>query len=294
MPAIASSHNVTLLSDDPNDLTLFNQTGSNDLASDTYRLLFAQLSDINFELEIATSARIAALLKQDKTMCALNRIKTAQRSLVNLYSYPIHLYPSHRLYYYQNNTPILPTMKTNQGALKDLSVLFARYPKAIVAVEQGRSYDKVIDEQLSLLSVENVVRRSGGDAYRALIDMFSRQRVDFILTYPTVFKHYFNELDDTVSAIAIAKHPEFVAGHIACTDTRESRAIINKINQAMISIYRKQEYLDIYFNHLPKSDHDLVTRRISDLFVRIKSNWGQPILFFQVSRENTKWLIWSL
>lgn len=261
---------ITLLSDDPKDLELFYKDGQHDIASDSYRLLFENLENVKFELKIAPTARIDALLKQDKTICAVNRIKTEERELYNLYSYPVHLYPSHRLYFFKDKTPVLENMTTENGELVNLMTLFSRYSDASVAIETGRSYGKHIDKQLKLLKTENLLRRAGSDAYEAMIKLFKRHRVDFLISYPTIFKQYYQEDDINIASVAIENHPSFIAGHIACSSTPRSAKIIEKINHTLLKLYPSQDYVSLHLHHLPNSEHDLVTRRISDLFLKYK------------------------
>ncbi|RXE91467.1 hypothetical protein D9981_22440 [Pseudoalteromonas phenolica O-BC30] len=178
---------ITLLSDDPKDLELFFKDGRYDIASDSYRLLLQNLVDVEFELKIAPTARIDSLLRQNKTICAVNRIKTEERLLYNLYSYPVHLYPSHRLYYFKDRTPLLDSMITQTGELINLNKLFGHYTSANIAIETGRSYGKNLDQQLTKLNQENILFRAGSDAYEAMIKLFQRHRVDFFNFIPHHF-----------------------------------------------------------------------------------------------------------
>lgn len=266
----AKADTVTLLSDDANDLELFYKDGRNDIASDSYRLLFENLKDVKFELKIAPTARIDALLKQNKTICAVNRIKTEERELYNLYSYPVHLYPSHRLYYFKDRTPLQENMLTESGELVSLNKLFSHYTRASLAIETGRSYGKGLDKQIQLLKNENILARAGSDAYDAMIKLFARHRVDFLISYPTVFKQYYAEDNANIASVAINNHPMFIAGHIACSSTPRSAKIIAKINQTLLKLYPSQDYVTMHLHHVPNSEQSLLTRRIGDLYLKYK------------------------
>lgn len=267
---ISQAQTVTLLSDDPKDLELFYTTGNHDIASDSYRLLLKNLPDINFELEIAPTARIDALLKEDRTMCAVNRIKTPKRELSNIYSYPVHLYPSHRLYYFKNNTPLTDDLLTEEHDLISIQKLITKYPSATIGIESGRSYGKALDKQLSKIKEKNILRRADSDAYQSMIALFQRQRVDLLITYPTVFKEYATGQNDNIGSVSIAKHPLFIAGHIACSNTAYSQKIIKQINRALLDLYPSDEYLSMHLHHVPNTEQSLLTRRISDLFLKYK------------------------
>lgn len=267
---ISQAQTVTLLSDDPKDLELFYTTGNHDIASDSYRLLLKNLPDIKVELEIAPTARIDALLKEDRTMCAVNRIKTPKRELSNIYSYPVHLYPSHRLYYFKNNTPLTDDLLTEEHDLISIQKLITKYPSATIGIESGRSYGKALDKQLSKIKEKNILRRADSDAYQSMIALFQRQRVDLLITYPTVFKEYATGQNDNIGSVSIAKHPLFIAGHIACSNTAYSQKIIKQINRALLDLYPSDEYLSMHLHHVPNTEQSLLTRRISDLFLKYK------------------------
>lgn len=267
---ISQAQTVTLLSDDPKDLELFYTTGNHDIASDSYRLLLKNLPDIKVELEIAPTARIDALLKEDRTMCAVNRIKTPERDLYNIYSYPVHLYPSHRLYYFKNKTPLTDDLLTEEHDLISIQKLITKYPSATIGIESGRSYGKALDKQLSKIKEKNILRRAGSDAYQSMIALFQRQRVDLLITYPTVFKEYTTGQNDNIGSVSIAKHPLFIAGHIACSNTAYSQEIIKQINRALLDLYPSDEYLSMHLHHVPNTEQSLLTRRISDLFLKYK------------------------
>lgn len=261
---------VALLSDDANDLELFYKDGRNDIASDSYRLLFENLKDVKFELKIAPTARIDALLKQDKTICAVNRIKTEERLLYNLYSYPVHLYPSHRLYYFKDRTPLLDNMLTENDELININTLFNHYSMASLAIETGRSYGKELDKQIQKLKNDNILARAGSDAYDAMIKLFARHRVDFLISYPTIFKQYYAEDDTHIASVTVNNHPKFIAGHIACSSTPRSKKIIAKINKTLLRLYPTEPYLSMHLHHVPNTEQSLLTRRISDLFLKYK------------------------
>ena len=261
---------VTLLSDDIKDIDILQKVGINDIASDTNRLLFNNINDIEFELEVAPAARIDALLKEDRTLCAINRIRTEERLRYHLYSYPVHLYPSHRLYYFKNKTPISNALLTKQNELISINALMEHYPLSIIGIESGRSYGKLLDAQFAQLKEKNLLMRAGSDAYKAMINLFERQRVDFLVTYPTNFKDYAEKENDNISSISIANHPVFIAGHIACSNTSTSRKVIKRINQILLKLYPTENFLSMHLNHVPQADQNLVRRRISDLFLKYK------------------------
>ncbi|CCQ11207.1 hypothetical protein PALB_20810 [Pseudoalteromonas luteoviolacea B = ATCC 29581] len=272
---LLSSHlalsKVIILSDDPADEFLLHKRGSLDIASDSYRLLFKHLPEFSMEIQIAPIARVNSILSSEETVCAINRIKTPERSLTHLYSHPVHLYPSHRLYFFKNETALPKKIINEDGELISLSALMYEFPNAVLAKEASRSYGPLLDEQLALIDKSRLLNREGGDAYHAMVAMFERKRANFLIIYPTTFKQHGSIAErEDIGSIAIANHPSFIAGHIACTKTAESLHIIQKINHTLLSLYPSSEYLQLHLKHIPKSEHELLRRRIADLFLQYK------------------------
>lgn len=259
---------LVILSDDPIDTTITTQVGHKDIASDSYKLLFDHLKDLDIHIEIAPLGRINALLNSQETICAINRIKTKERALYNLYSFPIHLYPSHRLYYFKNQISLPAKLLNHHGELTSLNDLLRHFQHETIAHETNKSYGPLLDQQFALIKEEQMIRRAGGDAYKAMVAMFERHRVDFLVSYPAVFKTYSKpSTSNEVSSIAIANQPSFIAGHVACSQNKESELIIKQINQALLKLYPTPEYLALHLVHVPESEHELLRRRIADLYL---------------------------
>ena len=87
-----------------------------------------------------------------------------------------------------------------------------------------------------------------------MIALFQRQRVDLLITYPTVFKEYATGQNDNIGAVSIAKHPLFIAGHIACSNTAYSQEIIKQINRALLDLYPSDEYLSMHLHHVQNTE----------------------------------------
>ncbi|WMN58464.1 hypothetical protein NI389_09290 [Pseudoalteromonas xiamenensis] len=264
---------ILILSDDPADEFLFVQEGPKDIASDSYRLLFDHLKQLDFDLQIAPIARVNAILSGTEPVCAINRIKTTERALYHLYSYPIHLYPSHRLYYFKNRTVLPESLFNHRDELINLPRLMNHFPHARIAKEASKSYGPILDAQFQLLSDEQLITRAGGDAYAAMVAMFEKHRVDFLVSYPTVFKQYAHApKNEDIRSVSIANHPSFIAGHIACSQTPQSEEIIKLINETLLQLYPSHEFLNLHLNHVPPSEHEILRRRISDLYLNRQNN----------------------
>lgn len=270
---VCTQAKLVILSDDPIDTTITTQVGHKDIASDSYKLLFESLKELDIHIEIAPLGRINTLLNSQEPICAINRIKTKERELYNLYSLPVHLYPSHRLYYFKNQVSLPPNLLNHHNELTSLNDLLRHFQHKTIAHETNKSYGPLLDQHFALVNEEQIIRRAGGDAYKAMVAMFERHRVDFLVSYPAVFKAYsVPSTANDVASIAIANQPSFIAGHIACSQNTESELIIKRINQVLLKLYPTAEYLALHLVHVPESEHELLTRRIADLYLHNQIN----------------------
>ncbi|MCG7533763.1 hypothetical protein [Pseudoalteromonas sp. OOF1S-7] len=250
---------LQLLSDDPLDIRMVFSAQALDISTDSNNLVFTYISQTNpaFSrppLLLAPGTRIDQLLQSNMPYCALNRIKTRQRSRLYLFSLPVHLYPSHRLYFLPLNIELSPFLNA-QGQLTDLNALLKAHPRTTLLTEAQRSYGDYLDTQLANIDEAQLIRRPGGDSYQATITMFERGRVSFILTYPTTIQRYANTLTlEQVHSLEIAHNPSFVLGHIACSDTPETRQFLKVVNAALRHLYHTEPFYDLHLRYLPESE----------------------------------------
>ncbi|MFC3034293.1 hypothetical protein ACFOEE_17445 [Pseudoalteromonas fenneropenaei] len=257
---------LLMLSDDPKDKNLFSQQSSQDLASDSYQLLFAELPHYPVDIQIAPITRINTILNGNTPVCALSRIKTKLRQMYHLYSLPVHLFPSHRLYYYPVQQQIDPDLLNLHGELRGLTQLMSRYPKAVLAIETSKSYGPSLDAQIEQIPADQLLTRAGSDAYAAMIAMFEKKRSNFLIAYPSVFKQYAEANTLTqITSLSIAENPAYIPGHIACSKSPQTEAFLVAVNKALLKLYRSPEFLDMHLHYVPPSDKDMLMRRIGDL-----------------------------
>ncbi|MEJ6475021.1 hypothetical protein [Pseudoalteromonas piscicida] len=262
---------ILLVSNEPADAERLFTKQANSLESDTNNLLLNQFGRDYFDFKIVTPAKLNQLLASEKPVCAVSRLKTPSRQQAFLFTIPIHLYPSHRLYYYKQRTPIDASLINKMGKLKSLSSLMAYYPNATIIKEIGKSYGNTIDSALALLEPQNVATRPYKTSEDTIIKQFSAGKVDFILAYPAIFQNSFpQEKAHLIGSLPLANNLPHLEGHIACSHTKETKVFIEQANQLIRSLYSSSSYLTTHLKYLPKQDHDLITRRLAMLSAKYK------------------------
>ncbi|MCO7187014.1 MULTISPECIES: hypothetical protein [unclassified Pseudoalteromonas] len=250
---------LQLLSDDPLDIKMMFSDQALDISTDSNNLVFDYIAQktpgfIRPPLLLAPGTRIDQLLQSTLPFCALNRIKTQRRAKQYLFSLPVHLYPSHRLYFLPLNIELSPFLNA-QGQLTDLNALLKAHPRTTLLTEAQRSYGDYLDVQLSRISKTQLIRRPGGDSYKATVTMFERGRASFILTYPTTIQRYASQLTlNQLHSLEVANNPPFVLGHIACSDTPESRQFLKTVNEALSHLYQQEDFLALHLRYLPNAE----------------------------------------
>lgn len=257
---------ILLISNEPADEQRLFSKQAHSLESDTNNLLLNQFGRDYFDFNIVTPTKLNQLLASEEPVCAVSRLKTPSRQQAFLFTIPIHLYPSHRLYYFKQHTPMDASLVNATGKLKSLASLMAYYPQATIIKEVGKSYGNTIDSALALLEPKNVAIRPYKTSAQTIMEQFSAGKVDFILAYPAIFQQSFpKDKAHLVGSLPIANNLPHLEGHIACSHTQETQAFIEKANQMIRALYSTSTYLTTHLKYLPKQDHALITRRLAML-----------------------------
>lgn len=138
------------------------------ISTDTSRMLIRKLTDFKHTFQIAAPPRQNQLFKQPGTVCNPERIQTPKRINETLFSLPVNLYPSLKLYYPAEHHPLPNELLNQQGQLISLHRLFEYYPNRLLTIVNARSYGSFLDNEINQLKKVNVMKRSGHDQYVAI------------------------------------------------------------------------------------------------------------------------------
>jgi len=219
----------------------------------TEDLILSKLTQYQITLQRVSMKRIDAQLKNKDNVCAASRIKTKQRLKYSLYSKPQNIYLSHKIYRLANKSPLSPAIFDTLGNLKSLYHLFGQYPDSILAIADGVSYGKILDNQISHLNKDNLYNRGGSHRVVAINEMLFKDRVDFIIYYPTEIKLLLSE-PDILESYHIAGTEPYILGHFTCSNSEFGKQVISDINNILSDAYTTEDFYNAHSRWLLPSD----------------------------------------
>lgn len=226
--------------------------------ADTSRLLINSLPQYQFTTEYVESQRIARLLKKLPNSCAPNRIKTPERVKDNIYSLPLNIYLSLKLYYKKHGKGnILPASAVNDDQqIESLAALFTGKSNYTLGVNEGRSFGVFLDKQIASLDKHNLVIRHGTESTTSLVKMLLKDRIDYTIEYPVNVHKVLVETNSDVEleSIAVAGSPSYIVGYVACNKGKEGEEIIREINTALQALYHSVEFYQAHTRYIDKLD----------------------------------------
>lgn len=249
---------ITWLTDDNRDLGDLLLDKSVSISTDSANLVLTALPQYKFDLQYASLARINNQLQNMHNACVGSRIKTEQRAKENIFSLPLNIHPSHRLYYLKDNVSIPAELLNAEGQLTSLQSLFEKLPSRVLGKAKGISFGKYLDQELEKVPFRNIAIRSGDDRYNAISRLFFNHRVDFILDFPTQVEDKIKQYrqSENIVALEIANNDNYVVAHIACHNGEVGKKFIEDANKVLKSLYENNRLYQAHIKHLPPSIHD--------------------------------------
>jgi uncharacterized protein (TIGR02285 family) len=237
-----------------------------DIADETNSMLFAALKDHSIEFVPSSYKRALRIMsEQPSPSCLINKIKTPDREASFLFSLPVNLYLSRRLYIQRHLAPLNPALLDQQGNIKSLPLLFDIYKNKLIVVASAFSYGPFLDAQLAKVKSTNKVERDGINHYETVYRMFNSKRVDFLLAYPTEIYRQVQIDEADYKSYSMANSPEYISGHVMCNDTKHSRIFIDKVNDIMAMLYKKDKFIEAHLKYLPEKERSKTRQYISTL-----------------------------
>lgn len=251
---------IRYLSDSQEYVDAMNTQMANSTLEASNLLLFKTLNHF-YQHEFASMARIQMFMDHGEPVCIANKMQTPERSARYLFSYPVNLHRSHLLYQRDSLPPIPAEVLNERGEIRSLTLLFATLPQRTILLPFGRSFGELLDAQLAAVPDANKVLYRGGDLHDSEIDMFIKQRGDYLLTYPiTIHEHQKALQGQALRIYAIQGHPKYMLSHVMCANTPETQRHIQKINQTLRQLYTEPELLNTHLTWLPESEHHIISQ----------------------------------
>jgi len=258
----AEKTRILWLTDDSSDQKNHLEGNQVSIGTDTTNLVLNSLDNYQLDFLLAQIPRINLLLKSNDNICVGNRVKTNERALYNVFSLPLNIYPGLRLYYVKKYSNIPPSLLNESLAIKSLPTLFDEQPNNILGISKGRSFGKYLDEQVNKISKKNIMVRAGNGRYEALSQMLIKNRIDYMIDFPTEHKRkmdlaaskYSSATLPEIKSVAIANSPPFIFGRIACTNTAIGRKFIAEVDKILLTLYQDASFYQAHARYINESD----------------------------------------
>lgn len=205
-----------------------------------FTALQQELTGYRIDIEAASVERALKSVLVGRGTCVRNLVKTSERQAQLVFSQPTTFFLGLRVFAspeFAHTFEIYPYSLTELVALK---------PKALLGVDQDRSYGEEMDKQFQTLPSKNVYFRAGQENESLLHDMLLSQRLDLLIEYPSVVQ-FFN----VKKHIPQAKQPIMLPlttsqplqfGHLACANTALGRQVIQQVDRLLSQFYQTSAY----------------------------------------------------
>ncbi|WP_412722949.1 hypothetical protein [Alteromonas sp. D210916BOD_24] len=214
-------------------------------------------------LLFAPHERVTSLMNGDVPMCTPYRLKTQDREKVYVFSLPTDIFFNRRLYQHKSSQPLDGSFLNNQGDIVNLVDMMASSSDYTLLVGADHSYGDFLDNMIAQIPPHSLYTRHGIDPYTSMIQMLSKGRIDFYLSYPSVIRS--GPVAENVRSYGIAGMPSYEEGHLMCNDLAESRAFLTKFNAALIHLYRSGAFSDMAEKYMSNSEGQQLQRIVADI-----------------------------
>jgi len=236
---------IWLVEDKSENLNLLDKMSpSNSAATSVERHIIFSLTQYDIEVKRVSMKRINRFLKSNPNACVSNRAKLKEREVYSYYSFPQSFYLTHKLYRFNQYTPLLPSLINEQGELNSIKALFDSQPNQYIGLADGVSFGRYLDSKIAQLSTDNVYYRGGTYRVSALESMLYAGRVDYLLALPVDMNPSLVQ-QSKLEQYNVAGAPPFVIAHFSCSKTELGKQVINDINRHLLGTYSEDNFDEI-------------------------------------------------
>ncbi|BBN83931.1 hypothetical protein PA25_39160 [Pseudoalteromonas sp. A25] len=261
---------MSLYLDDERDFAVYQGLNpATNIANNTNKLILDLLPNGKVTLVPASHPRaLKDMRTTENVICMTNRVKNKKRLEEFLFSYPVNIYLSRRLYQHASEPALSASVLTGDGEVKSLQALFTLYKGALIAFTPTLSYGPFFDKQFEKVKKENKVILAGSNPFAEMYHLFKSRRADFLLEYPADMYLFLKESPADYRAYEVADAPRYVLGYWMCNNNAKSRAFLAVFNSLMMEIYHSDAFYDAHLKWLPESSKKQ-TRAYLDELIRL-------------------------
>ncbi|MFY8349081.1 hypothetical protein AAEU29_00810 [Pseudoalteromonas sp. SSM20] len=248
---------IYIHTDSADDLNNFVHRQMQSLSSAT-NLLALDPTNNDLHFEFVPLKRSLKFMQKGESICVINKIQTAQRTKQFIFSKPVNLFLSRRLYQHAD----LPYNPTSEPV--NLKALFATFPERRLIISDQISYGDNLDKFISELPENNKIIRRGASHISGVLDMFSEKRGDYALLYPLELSN--SSLNKPTLNFEIAGIEPYILGRLMCIDSEKTKKLIERVNQQIDRLNEAGVLLKTHLEYYPKDIHSQVTRYLMKEF----------------------------
>lgn len=266
--SVGAAEKITWLTDNKDDLQYLGKENPHSIAVDTVNLILRRIQNFDVEFKVTSITRIEYQLRNTPNSCALNRVKTDERSKYSYFTKPIGMHPTPRLYFLSDNVNLPTTILTKQGTLTSLTQLMEVNAKSRIALLKDASYGLYIDEQVRQLDSRFIEYLNVDNRYKTGAKLLIEGLVDFTIDNPLEFKRILTQLESPVKpdSLGFSAENQYVLGHIACSQSEIGQYMVQEINQIMKSLYSTPDFKNAHIRHLDSSAAQSFEKALNELF----------------------------
>ncbi|PKG81564.1 hypothetical protein CXF85_19095 [Colwellia sp. 75C3] len=220
------------------------QSPSKSAATSVEQQIIFSLDQYEIEVKRGSIKRMNHVLKTTSNACIANRAKLKERETYSYFSFPQSFYLTPKLYRFNQNTPLLPSLFNQQGELNSIKALFDSQPNDHIGLADGVSFGSYLDREIAQLKKSNIYYRGGTHRVFALESMLYAGRVDYLLSLPVDMTPSLIQ-EKKLEQFNIAGAPPFVIAHFSCSKTEFGKQVIKDINQHLLTTYSKDKFDEI-------------------------------------------------
>lgn len=214
------------------------------------RMLFENLS-FKLQFHYTTYNRSTLYMDKGNDLCVIDRIKTKERSEKYIFSKPVNLFLSRRLY---QNIRLNPLKKSASRAI-DLVDFFQQNPDQSLILSRQISYGVKLDKIIAQIPNSNKVYRDGAAYDTGVIHMFDRERANYALFYPQTLFEY--DLKIAARSYEIKDIPPYVVGHLMCTNSAKMRKFVKEVDKVLNQLYLTDELMNLHLQYLQPGSSEI-------------------------------------
>jgi hypothetical protein len=232
------------------------------------KLLLINSLSTRIETQFLPSARLLTKLEENNgtSICALFKLKTAERVSQYDFSLPISFMQTHRLFVRKGIGALPPTLLNAQGEIKEISDLFDTYLDAKIILWDKISQGELIDKSIKNIPEKNKFVIQSPTEYAHLAKMINRSRADFAILYSAAVTEFENEFYPLgLLSYRIEGVEPISSVHIMCNKNKASSRFLATVNEAIIELYKTPQFVSANILNVSPNEVPLIIDAIEKI-----------------------------